>query len=104
MDTLAKGKALLDGFWIRCLVKAYLDREKIILKRFKGNIAGAEWVHFFIKRNNLTIRIADNAKAARAEVSKEIIFAYFDNLEQSFRKTYSTRMRQMLLTTMEVRL
>ena len=80
MDTLAKGKALLDGSRIRCLVKAYLDREKIILKRFKGNIAGAEWVHFFIKRNNFTKRIADNAKA---EVSKEISSAYFYNLEQS---------------------
>ena len=36
-----------------------------------------------MKRYNLAKRIADNVRAARAEVSEEFISAYFDNLEQS---------------------
>ena len=40
MVTLAKWKVPLDDFLIRCLVKAYLDREKIIHKRFKDNVPG----------------------------------------------------------------
>ena len=83
MDTLTKWKVPLDGFSIRCLIKTYLDREKIIHKRFKDKITGVEWVHSFIKWNNLTKRIADNVRVARAKVSEEIISAYFDNLEQS---------------------
>ena len=83
MDTLTKWKVPLDGFSIRRLVKAYLDREKVVHKRFENNMPGVEWVCSFIKRNNLTKRIADNVKAARAKVSEEIISAYFDNLEQS---------------------
>ena len=44
---------------------------------------GVEWFCLFIKRNNLAKRIVDNVKAARAEISEEIISTYFDNLEQS---------------------
>ena len=44
---------------------------------------GVEWFCSFIKRNNLAKRIVDNVKAARAEISEEIISTYFDNLEQS---------------------
>ena len=36
--------------------------------------------------HNLTKRVATNVRAARAEVSEEIISAYFDNLEQSLNK------------------
>ena len=44
---------------------------------------GVEWFCLFIKRNNLAKRIVDNVKAARADISEEIISTYFDNLEQS---------------------
>ena len=46
-------------------------------------MSGVEWVLSFIKRNNITKGIVNNVKAARAEVSEEIISVYFDNLEQS---------------------
>ena len=81
MDTLTNWKVPLDWCSIRCLVNAYLDKEKIIHMRFKYNMPGVEWVCFFIKRNNLTKRIVNTVKAERAEVSEEIISAYFDNLE-----------------------
>ena len=48
MDTLTKWKVPLDRFSIRCLVKAYLDRQKIIHKIFKDNMSGVEWVRSFI--------------------------------------------------------
>ena len=51
MVTLTKWKVPLDDFLIRGLVKAYLDREKIIHKRFKDNMPGVGWVRSFIKRN-----------------------------------------------------
>ena len=52
-------KLPLYGVSIRSLVKAYLDREKIIHKRFKDNRPGVEWVHLIKKQNNLTKIVAD---------------------------------------------
>lgn len=59
MDTLTMWKLPLHGVSIRSLVKAYLDREKIIHKRFKDNRPGVEWVHLIKKQNNLTKIVAD---------------------------------------------
>ena len=64
---LTKWKVPLDEFSIKSLAKAYVDREKIIHKRFRANMPGVEWVCSFIKWNNLTKRIANNVKATRAE-------------------------------------
>ena len=43
---------------------------------------GNDWLRGFIKCHNLTKRITDNVKVARAEVNHEIISSYFDDLEQ----------------------
>ena len=43
---------------------------------------GNYWLCGFVKRHNLTKRITDNVKAARAEVNHEVINNYFDNLEE----------------------
>ena len=43
---------------------------------------GPDWVRLFIKRYNLTIQISDNVKAARAEVTRDIIKSYFSHLEK----------------------
>lgn len=42
MDTLTKWKVPYVGFLIRCLVNAYLDREKIIHLRCEDIIPGVE--------------------------------------------------------------
>ena len=60
MNTLTKWRAPTDGLSIRCLVKAYLNKEKITHKRFTDNMPDVEWVCSFIKWNNLTKRIANN--------------------------------------------
>ena len=43
---------------------------------------GNDWLCSFVKRHNLTKRITDDVKAARAEVNHEVINSYFDNLEE----------------------
>ena len=82
LDLLTDWKVLFDGFSIRCFVKAYLDTKCDIALCFKENMSGNNWLRGFVKRCNLTKRIANNVKAARAEVKHEVINNYFDNLEE----------------------
>ena len=46
--------------------------------KFRNNIPGEDWMTSFMKRHNLTKRVADNLKAARAEVNRQIINDFFD--------------------------
>ena len=39
-----------------------------------------DWVRGFIKRHRLTKRLTDNVQAARAEVTREVLMDYFNNL------------------------
>ena len=66
---------------MRCFLKGYLDRTGTVHKCFKNNMPGIDWVLGFLKRNQLTQRISDNVKAARAEVNEDIINNYFNELE-----------------------
>ena len=72
----------MDGFSIRRLVKAYLDTKCDIALCFKENMSGNNWLHGFVKRCNLTKPMANNVKAARAEVKHEVMNNDFDNLEE----------------------
>ena len=83
IEQLADWKVPFDTYDIRCLLKQYLDRTGTIHKFFKDNMPGIDWVQGFIKRNQLTQRLSDNVKAARAEVNEEIINNYFNQLELS---------------------
>ena len=82
LDLLTDWKVLFNGFSVWCLVKAYLDKKCDTVSCFKENMPGNDWLHGFVKRHNLTKRITDNVKAARAEVNHEVINNYFDNLEE----------------------
>ena len=82
LDLLTDWKVPFDGFGVRCLVKAYLDKKCDTVSCFKENMPGNDWLRGFIKRHNFTKRITDNVKAARAEVNHEVINNYFDNLEE----------------------
>jgi len=62
-------KIPLDGFDIRCLVKEYLNSVGITDARFRNNVPGTDWLKNFIRRHNLTRRLADNVKPARADIS-----------------------------------
>ena len=83
IEQLADWKVPFETYDIRCLLKQYLDRTGTIRKVFKNNMPGIDWVRGFIKRNQLTQRISENVKAARAEVNQDIINNYFNELESS---------------------
>ena len=82
LDKLTDWKVPFDGYDIRCLVQSYFNSIDHQSKQFKDNMPGPDWVRLFIKRRNLTKRISDNVKAARAEVTRDIIKSYFSHLEK----------------------
>ncbi|KAB0790890.1 hypothetical protein PPYR_03747 [Photinus pyralis] len=52
--------------------------------RLLDKFPGPEWFYKFLQRQNiLTERFAQNIKRCRANISKEIITEYFQNLEES---------------------
>ena len=81
LDELTDWKVPFDGCDIRCLVQSYFNSIDQQSKQFENNILGPDWVRF-IKRFNLTKQISDNVKAARAEVTRDVIKNYFSHLEK----------------------
>ena len=71
----------LDKFDLRMVVSAYLTKQKRIVHHFKENIPGDDWPTSFMKRWNLTNRIATNIQRKRAELSKEEVEKYFAIIE-----------------------
>ena len=43
---------------------------------------GPNWVRPFIKRHKLTKHLTGNVKAARAEVTREVLMDYFNDLQK----------------------
>lgn len=73
----------LDCLDLRKLVKGYLDRKGVVIRRFTNNLPGPEWVRLYLKRHPvLTQRFAANIKSVRAAISIDVINTYFDNLER----------------------
>ena len=83
VDYLTELKVPLDGFDIRRIVKTLLDSVRITNKIFNDNMPGVDWEYGFIKQHNLTKRIADNVRAKLAEVTPELVNAFFDELSVS---------------------
>ena len=98
LDRLTNWKVPFDSISIHCLVKAYLNKKGDTVLCFRRNMLGNDWLHGFIKCHNLTKRITDNVKAARAAVNHEIINSCFDYLEQWLKDVpstiYTTTMKQ----------
>lgn len=68
---------------IRIMVKSYLDRKGLRERRFKENLPGNDWLQLFLKRHHeLTVRLAQNMKRSRSEITAVEMNAYFDNLEE----------------------
>ena len=81
IDVLTQWRHLLDRTDIKLLVKSYLEKKGVQLKTVKDNYPGDDWVSVFVKRHNLTQRMAKNVKPACAEVDHEVIDNFFDNYE-----------------------
>ncbi|XP_043463100.1 uncharacterized protein LOC122499088 [Leptopilina heterotoma] len=68
----------------RLIVQSYLERSGKVVKVFKNNLPGKDWVRNFLKRNPaLTVRFCENIKRCRAKVSPEEINLFYDNLEKT---------------------
>lgn len=67
------------------LVKIYLDKSKRTAHQFKENYPSLEWAERFIHRHKheLTERVCQNIKLARAGLTVETMNVYFDNLTAS---------------------
>ena len=85
LEYCATMKAPVDGYDVRCMVQTMLNAAGLSHPVFQDNFPGRDWLNNFIKRHNLTQRIADNVKSVRVEVNEKIIQEYFDNLEESLR-------------------
>lgn len=75
----------LEPIDLRFVIKGYLDKMGIVVKRFKDNMPGVDYVKSFLRRNDkkISMKFSQNIKRARAAVSPEIIESYFDELETS---------------------
>ena len=75
----------LDNLEIRFLVKGYLDRRGVSIRRFRENLPIKDWVDSFVKRNREIVahRICQNIKPSRASLSPAVIEVYFSNLQKS---------------------
>lgn len=74
----------LTSLDLRFLAKAYLDKQGRTVKKFSNNLPGVDWAYSLLKRHkeSFSQRVASNIKKARANVSRESLNTYFDNLEK----------------------
>lgn len=66
---------------LREFVQHYLNGKGVKSKHFKNNLPGVDWLEGFKARNNqLSVRLSQNVKRSRAELTPAIIESYFNNL------------------------
>lgn len=65
----------------RLIVKHYLESNNIRIPQFKNNLPGYEWGALFLERNpQLKEKLAHNISRKRAQVTREMIEEFFNNL------------------------
>lgn len=77
---------------LRILAQMYLNRQGRTVSMFVNNIPGTDWATNFVRRHKeqLTRRVCQNIKSARAGVSADEVKIYFQNLEQSLQNADGT--------------
>lgn len=77
----------LDTFDLRIMIKSYLDTLGVTHKRFKNNMPGPDYAARFLKRykDSISLRMCQNIKKSRAQVSPDSINEYFGELEQTLK-------------------
>lgn len=84
---------------IRGLVKNYFDRRGKKITVFNNNLPGVEWFYNFLNRHNIiTERFAQNIKRCRANITKDMIRKYFQNLEKTVQPTHIVNYDETNLT------
>lgn len=82
VNKLTEWKIPLNSTDVRFLVKSFLDRQGRVTA-LKNNMPGLDWIAGFKKRHNLTMRLAQNIKPGRAEISPDAVKQYFTRLEKT---------------------
>ncbi|CAH2017331.1 unnamed protein product [Acanthoscelides obtectus] len=72
---------------LRYIAKSYLDSQGRNIGKFRANMPGTDWARSFLQRHKKDIRqkVASNIKRARANVSREDIVHYFENLSETLK-------------------
>lgn len=73
----------IEPVTLRLLIKEFLDRQGKVVRTFKNNLPGRDFVYRFLKRHSksLSARMCQNIKGARAAVNPDTVNAYFNELE-----------------------
>ncbi|XP_038118574.1 uncharacterized protein LOC119769593 [Culex quinquefasciatus] len=61
----------LTSLDLRCLVKSYLDRENLVISKFKDNMPGYDWSQSFVTRHGLTDFMAGRTKRRKEDSSRK---------------------------------
>lgn len=75
----------LTSLDLRLVVKQYLEKEGIRVRKFHNNTPGKDWCLKFLERHKdrLNQRHCQNIKRSRAEKTEEELERYFTNLEEN---------------------
>ena len=83
--TMCKWGFPLGKLDLTMIVNTYLTKQNRIVNEFTNNIPGDDWVRSFIYRQGLTNWLATNIRRKRAQISKEQLQEYFNNVEQKLK-------------------
>ena len=103
-ETMWKWGFPLDKLDLRMIVNAYLTKHNWVVKEFPNNTPGDDWVANFMGRHRLTNRIATNIQRKCAQISKEQLQEYFNNLEQEFKDAPASNIWNYDKTNLEMTL
>lgn len=78
----------MGEFYLKIIVKYYLEEIGRNVDKFKANVPDHNWVLNFLKRHpQLTKRFADNIKKTRAGITKDELRPYLSFLSTELEKT-----------------
>lgn len=83
INQLSEWRMPVNYMEIRLLVKNYLDGRNVVDMVFNNNFPGTDWASMFVKRHKLTLRIADQVKPCRVDITEDAVNNYFNHLENS---------------------
>ncbi|CAH1964377.1 unnamed protein product [Acanthoscelides obtectus] len=63
---------------IRTVFKKYLDKQGRVVSVFKDNYPGEDFIDNFLRKNNLSVRMATNIKRARSSVGQADVLEFFN--------------------------
>lgn len=89
----------IEPVTLRLLIKEFLDRQGKVVRTFKNNLPGRDFVYRFLKRHSksLSARMCQNIKRARAAVNPDTVNAYFNELERELKDIPPTHIVNIMM-------